>query len=236
MSSTRGAGSMAGKGEEALDLAPMGGTTRLVDGIAQRIKEAILDGRLAPGTQLSVPALARSLAVSRSPVREAVLHLVGQGLAVETPRKGVEVATIDHDDLVRIHEIRAFLEAASARYCAMRAPDALGAQLQGILGQQEQMVAQGQAGGYYETNAQLHRLIAQGAENGQLAAMLGQLEGQMTIALQAISTSPAHMREGLGEHARIVAAILARDPDAAETAMRAHICATLARVQAQRGV
>lgn len=227
---------MAGKSGEALDLAPMGGATRLVDAIAQRIREAILDGRLAPGTQLSVPALARSLAVSRSPVREAILHLVGQGLAVETPRKGVEVATVDHDDLVRIHEIRVFLEAASARYCALRATSALREDLQRILRRQEQAVARGRAEGYYETNGQLHRLIAQGAGNAQLAAMLGQLEGQMTIALQDISTSPAHMTEGLEEHARIVAAIGAGDPDAAETVMRAHISATLARVQALRRV
>lgn len=88
---------MVGSRMGALDLGPMEISSRFVDAIACKLKEAIVAGTLAPGTPLSVPALVRHLAVSRSPVREAVLQLVGHGLAVEQPRKGAVVATVDHD-------------------------------------------------------------------------------------------------------------------------------------------
>lgn len=226
---------MAGNRDAALDIGPVGGTVRLVDAIAGKIKDAILEGRLGAGTQLSVPALARNLAVSRSPVREAVLQLVGQGLAVETPRKGVVVATVDRDELLRIHEIREYLEAAAARYCAERAPPEIVDRLGSLLAHQKRAVEEGHAEGYYKTNASMHRLIAHGADNPRLVHMLAQLEAQMTLALQRIATSPDHMAAGLKEHARIVAAIGEGKPDAAEAAMRAHIAATLARVRAQTG-
>jgi DNA-binding GntR family transcriptional regulator len=225
---------MVGNRLAELELGPIESSSRLVDAIAAKLKRAIVGGTLTPGTQLSVPALARTLAVSRSPVREAVLQLVGYGLAVEQPRKGVVVATVDHDDLLRIHEIREYMEAAAARYCAERIDRAALAGLDAVLTRQKRAVAEGDASAYYETNADLHRQIAHGAGNLRLAAMLGQFEGQMAIALQRISTSRAHMRAGYREHAEIVEQISARSAPNAEAAMRAHITATIARVRQQR--
>jgi DNA-binding GntR family transcriptional regulator len=226
---------MAGSRMGAVDLGPMEISSRLVDAIVCKLKQAIVAGTLAPGTQLSVPALARHLAVSRSPVREAVLQLVGHGLAVEQPRKGVVVATVDHDDLVHIHEIRAYLEAAAARYCAERIERASIAQLDAVLARQKQAVADADALAYYETNAELHRLIAGHGGNPRLALMLGHLEGQMAIALRRISKSRAHMRAAYQEHGEIISHIRAKDGAKAEAAMRSHIAATLARVTKQRG-
>jgi DNA-binding GntR family transcriptional regulator len=67
-----------------------------------------------------VPELARRLNVSRSPIREAGLQLVSEGLAVEQPRRSVVVAMIELNDVLDIHEIREFVEALSARLCADR--------------------------------------------------------------------------------------------------------------------
>ena len=224
---------MAGSRSVGLELGPVQASTRLVDAIVARLRHAIVRGELAPGTQLSVPALARTLAVSRSPVREAVLQLVGHGLAVEQPRKGVVVATVDYDDLVLIHEIREYVEAAAARYCAERIDRKGVALLEAVLIRQKQAVADSDAQAYYQTNADLHREIAAHARNPRLAAMLGQLEGQMSIALQRISASRTHMRAGLQEHGEIVARIRAGDGAKAENSMRTHIAATLARVKKQ---
>src|SRR5437764_1630248 len=97
--------------------------TRIVDSVQATLRDAILDGALRAGEPLSVPELARRLNVSRSPVREAVLGLVAQGLAVEQPRRGVVVATVDPADLLAIHEVRVFLEAGAASLCAQCASD-----------------------------------------------------------------------------------------------------------------
>uniref|UniRef100_UPI00286E338F GntR family transcriptional regulator n=1 Tax=Deinococcus sp. TaxID=47478 RepID=UPI00286E338F len=63
-------------------------SVRVVDQVRQSLRNAIMNGELPPGTRLSVPDLARRLNVSRSPVREAVLQLVSEGLAVEHSRRG----------------------------------------------------------------------------------------------------------------------------------------------------
>lgn len=61
---------------------------RLADEVYERLRRSILEGGLGAGARLSVPGLASRLGVSRSPVREAVLRLVNEGLAQESPRKG----------------------------------------------------------------------------------------------------------------------------------------------------
>tara|TARA_R110002110_G_scaffold54129_9_gene155576 strand:- start:3470 stop:4159 length:690 start_codon:yes stop_codon:yes gene_type:complete len=222
---------MAGSRIEDIRFGAVETSTRLVDTIVEKLRDAIVGGDLLPGTALSVPALARALDVSRSPVREAVLQLVGDGLAVEQPRKGVVVATIDHEDLVRIHEIREYMEAAAARYCAERIERTGIDALQKVLIRQKQAVVEHDSQAYYETNADLHRLIAGNSNNPPLALMLSRFEGQMAIALQRISSSPAHMREAFQEHEEIVAQIRTGNGDKAELAMRHHIAGTLARVK-----
>src|SRR3982750_1808061 len=106
-------------------------SARIVDTVQGALRQAIFQGTLRAGEPLSVPKLARRLNVSRSPVREAVLGLVAQGLAVEQPRRGVVVATVNPADLLAIHEIRVFVEACAARLAAQRIGDA---QIKALLG------------------------------------------------------------------------------------------------------
>jgi DNA-binding GntR family transcriptional regulator len=214
---------------DALPVLPS--STRIVDTVQAALRSAILEGALRAGEALSVPELARRLNVSRSPVREAVLGLVAQGLAVEQPRRGVVVATVEPADLLAIHEIRIFLEAGAASLAAQRITGDGVRELRKILRKQEAAVKTGDATGYFRTNAELHRAIAQAAGNERLALILASLEDQMRIALDRVAAYPAHMREGLAEHRTVVAAIAARDTAAAERHMRLHIEDTIARLR-----
>src|SRR5258708_3346225 len=150
------------------DLPQLSPATRIVDTVQAALRSAIFEGELRAGEQLSVPELARRLNVSRSPVREAVLGLVAQGLAVEQPRRGVVVATVDPADLLAIHEIRIFLEAGAASLCAQRASEDDVKELRKILREQETAVKAGDAAGYFRTNAALHRSIVRTAGNDRL--------------------------------------------------------------------
>jgi DNA-binding GntR family transcriptional regulator len=214
------------------ELSALSPSGRIVDAVQEALRQAIFGGTLRAGDPLSVPELARRLNVSRSPVREAVLGLVAQGLAVEQPRRGVVVATVEPDDMLAIHEVREFLEAGAARLCAQRIDDATVQRLQAILATQEQAVQSGDTAGYFATNLELHRTIAAATGNPRLTQILLTLENQMRIALHRIAGNAAHMRAGYQEHAQVVTAIAARDPDSAEQAMRAHIASTMARSRA----
>jgi DNA-binding GntR family transcriptional regulator len=214
---------------DALPVLPS--SRRIVDTVQAALRSAIFDGALRAGETLSVPALARRLNVSRSPVREAVLGLVAQGLAVEQPRRGAVVATVDPADLLAIHEVRIFLEAGAASLCAQRITRDGVSELRKILRAQEAAVKTDDATGYFRTNAALHRAIAQAAGNERLVLILATLEDQMRIALHRLAANSAHMREGLAEHRAVVEAIAAHDTAAAERHMRLHIEDTIARLR-----
>jgi DNA-binding GntR family transcriptional regulator len=215
-------------GDDALTtLEPAG---RLVDRVHGAIRRAILNGGIGPGQALSVPDLSRRLAVSRSPVREAVLQLVADGIAIETPRKGVVVQTITAQDLAEIHAIREFLEALSARWAAERATAANLKMLAAVLYRQDEAIRESDAERYFSTNADFHRLIGEATGSTRLITMLGVLENQMALALRGLSANPTHGKLALAEHRRILEAICSRDGDAAETAMRTHVANTRLRI------
>ncbi len=196
---------------------------RIVDQVHATLREAILDGSLMPGQALSVPELARQLDVSRSPVREAVLALVADGLAVEQPRRGVAVAEIAAADLLEIHEVREAVEAQAAKLCAERAQDETLRALSRVLERQATVVERDDARGWFATNAEFHGLIAEGCGNRRLADAVFGLEGQMRLGLRRVASDKDQRHRGLVEHRAIFDAIAGRVPAEAERRMREHI-------------
>ena len=197
-------------------------TARVVDQVRERLRAAILAGELAPGTRLSVPELARHLQVSRSPVREAVLLLVSEGLAVEHSRRGVEVVRLGLADLLDLYDLRAALESLAAGLAASRMAGTDLAALRGVLD------AQGAAAtldprGFRELDARFHQIIVQTCGNARLIRHAQQLAQEMRLAGPLLLNTAPHLRRSHEEHRTIEAALRQRDGPAAEQAMRAHL-------------
>ncbi|MEJ2557256.1 MAG: GntR family transcriptional regulator [Anaerolineae bacterium] len=93
---------------------------RLSDAVFQALRKAILDGKLAPGEWLRQEALARELGVSQITVREALNRLVGEGLCIRVPYKGVRVIVLSLANLEDIYAIRGLLEGLAAELAASR--------------------------------------------------------------------------------------------------------------------
>ena len=208
---------------------PLIGPSRVVDETVAALRRAILSGDLRPGQKLSVPALAVRMGVSRSPVREAVLALTAEGLAVESPRRGVVVTEFGPREMDAIHEARGPLEGLAARLAAERGPAELGGRLSAILAEQVEAAAAGDGNRYFRTNAAFHGAIAAACSNTEIQRLLVSLEGRMILALRQVAARPEHRECAITEHLRVVAAIEAHDGSEAETAMRAHIAATRRR-------
>jgi len=162
-------------------------------------------------------------------VREAVLALAAEGLAVENPRRGVIVTDLGPEDADAIHEARGPLEGFAARLAAERGPSALSAQLQGILDQQAVAVAANDEDAFFRTNEAFHAAIAEACGNMEVRRLLRSLESRMALALRRMAARSGHRQNALEEHHAIATAIAARNGDAAEAAMRAHIAATRQR-------
>jgi DNA-binding GntR family transcriptional regulator len=91
------------------------GTRSTPEVLAARLREAIADGSLAPGQALHQEDLSARFGVSRSPLREALRHLEGEGLVVYQPNRGAIVATLTRAEIQQIYEIRKILESAAIR-------------------------------------------------------------------------------------------------------------------------
>lgn len=196
---------------------------RLTDAVHRTLRAAILAGAPAPGEQLSVPELARQLAVSRGSVREAVLQLVADGLAEERPRRGVVVAALGVTEMHYIHQIREVLEGQAARLCAEAPAPGLVDDLEAVWAGQQCAIAAEDDHSYADTDSRFHALLANGCGNPMLAALIERLHDQMRLALDRLAEAPEHRRCGHDELGQVLHAVRTANPDTAETVMRAHI-------------
>jgi len=88
---------------------------RLVDDAAEALRKAILDGRFLPGARLRQTDLADQLAISRTPIREALVRLQQEGLVDLLPGGGVRVKLLDLDEAVELYDLREVLDGLAAR-------------------------------------------------------------------------------------------------------------------------
>jgi DNA-binding GntR family transcriptional regulator len=208
----------------------------LVDVVAERIEAAIISGQLEPGAKLSEQGLAASLGVSRGPLREAIRRLEGRKLLERTPNIGVRVAQLSLKDLNDILQVREALECLACSLASLHMPDVEIAALKRVLDDHERQKSVQENQGYYqeEKNLDFHFRIVNGSGNERLAHMLGgDLHYMLRVYRYKSGAKPGRAAEVLQEHRAIVAALEARDPQAAESAMREHLRHARRYVEAQ---
>jgi DNA-binding GntR family transcriptional regulator len=200
------------------DRAPLlGGSERVGEAVYRQLRQRILVGRLPPGSRLSVPAIARELGVSRSPVRDAVLQLVRVGLGQETLNRGAVVRSISREELRNLFEAGEALEGMAARLAAHRCGPARQRRLSELLDRHRQVV-----GSDVELEAAFHREIPTAAANPVLSRMLEEINGQVMLAMRAIGVTGG-LAHAVEDHGDVLEAILSGDVEASEAAARRHV-------------
>jgi len=206
----------------------------LADRAYTRLRDAILANELRPGTQLSIPELARRMHISRSPAREAVQRLIYDGLAVHVAFRGAVVAAVDPDDIRELYLVRELLEGLAARLATERIDAAQLAELRAVLADHERVVASGDERAQIDLDMAYHRTIREVAGNPHLSAVLHQIHGKAHLAIHQLWRGPDAARLALEEHRRVLDAIEDGDPDRADAAARAHIAALRDRLGSSR--
>lgn len=189
--------------------------------VYEHLRTEVLRGALRPGQWLREQEIAATLNVSRTPVREAVRRLDQEGLLEISPNRGVRVRELSADEAVETYEVRALLEGRAARRAAERAGKDDVARLRTLLAAIAELPPEDFAAHIGADDA-LHRAIADLAGNDVLTEMIGLLNSRITY-LKIVTRDTNASGTTAHQHAAIVAAIEAGDPDAAETAMRTHI-------------
>ena len=195
----------------------------LHEDVAERLRELIYSGELPPGAFVDEPALCERLAISRTPLREALKVLTAEGLMRHEPRRGCFVNQVTERDLDEIFPVIALLEGRCAFEAASRVNDADLRVLDGMHQRLRDCAAAGQIAAYYETNHVIHEAIIQLADNRWLAQVIADLRKILRLSRQQSLQVPGRLEQSLSEHMAVFAALQARDNSGAEAAMRTHL-------------
>lgn len=192
----------------------------------ERLEKAIMEGALRPGERLSESGLARRFGISRGPLREAIGQLEGRKLVMRVSNHGARVVSLSKEDLLDLMQVRESLEGMACRLAAERMTDADLDRLERMLSDHESSDAVREGRGYFQGpgDGDFHQVILAACGNARLTGMLGtELYSLLRLYRHHLSMRPGRATEALNEHKTIVEALRARDPEAAEAAMRAHL-------------
>ncbi len=187
------------------------------------LKKMIITCALRPGDVLAETELSLQLAVGRTPIRQALDRLLGDGLVEVIPRKGTIVKPVSLDEIFNIIDVRLVNEIYSVRRAAERASPDVIAKLRDSLDDMLVAIHSHDIRTLSELDQKFHSLIAGATRNAVLGDLLQNLhERSARMWFISLSTNEQHLRI-CDEHTAIVDAIAQHDADLAEQAMRAHI-------------
>ena len=195
--------------------------------VQTELRAAILRGEYGPRQRLIEAELAERFATTRFLLRNALNRLATEGLVELQPHRGARVREISVDEAIEITETRRAVESLVAARAAQRITDdeitelrALGEAMTAAVGQADMLR-------YSELNAQLHSRVRTIARHATANRIIEQLNGQIVRHQFRLSLVPGRPSVSLPEHLAIIETVCARDPEAAERAMRDHLTSVL---------
>ena len=204
--------------------------------IARTLRRAISDGTFPPGTQLAEAALARSLGVSRGPLREAMQRLTQEGLLVSHRNRGLFVAELSPAAVEDMHLLRTTVESAALdRVLALgrgrEAADALDAAVGVMAGLSDEP----RSAAMVAADLGFHHALVEAARSPRLSRVHETVLVETSMCLHAMRATYSDAESRLAEHRAIAAAVRAGDPLVARELLVEHMNDGLARVREGAG-
>ena len=196
-----------------------------------QLEHEIIFGQLRPGERLDELSLAARFAVSRTPVREALLQLTSMGLVEMRPRRGAVVASIGLKDLLDMFEVMAELEGMCARLAARRISDQECVDMRNIHNQSKHAVDAGDFDAYYACNVRFHETLYAASRNSYLAEQTIALRNRLAPYRRSQLHQHGRLPGSFSEHKNILKAIEERDAARVEELMKQHLSAQGGSVQ-----
>jgi DNA-binding GntR family transcriptional regulator len=181
---------------------------------------AIDEGLYRPGDRLVESDLAERFGVSRTPIREALQRLETQSLLTRDGRSLI-VSSLDHSQMAELYTVRTELEGLAARLAARHAAEEEVRVLAEMVEEDHALLGDPQA--MSRANRRFHKQIHLASHNRFLVQQLDLVHRSMALMAPTSLAIEGRGERALAEHAAIVAAIAARDEEAANQALRAHI-------------
>ncbi len=192
-----------------------------------QLRQAILHGEMAPAQRLVENELAEQFGVTRASIRAALIDLEAQGLVERIRNRGSRVRVVTVEEAVAITECRMVLEGLCAAKAAVAAGDEQLTQLADLGTAMTKAVADGEPLTYSELNQELHARIGDFSGQRTAVELLERLNAQLVRHRFQLALRPGRRQHSLNEHLTMIEAIRARDPQAAEAAVRAHLTSVI---------
>jgi DNA-binding GntR family transcriptional regulator len=216
MSSTLESASLVAEAEAAVD--------QRVTGL---IRDAIIRGEYVPNQRLVEADLGDAFAASRATVRIALLQLAAEGLVERLPHRGSRVRSISVEEAIEILEVRIGVEGLCAAKTAASIADEDVEAFSRLRAQLIESVAEGDLVEYARLHGYLDVRVRELSNHATASDVLARLHAQSVRHQFKLSSRPQRAKVSVLEHVAIIDAIVARDPDAAEQAVRSHLLSVI---------
>lgn len=202
--------------------------------VYRALRDAIISAQFAPGQRISENELAERLAVSRTPIREALIRLRDERFVLIVPQLGTFVTRISAAAVEDAQFIREALECAAVRIAATRADAGDIAALDGLVRRQEEISQRGDHERFAVLDDEFHAAICELAGHSVAWEVAQRVKGHLNRVRRLSLPQPRYLEEMVSEHRLVLDALAKGDPDAAEATLRHHLRMVLSALPAIR--
>jgi DNA-binding GntR family transcriptional regulator len=195
----------------------------LADRAYVELRDRIVTLRIAPGEPIDEDRLGQELAMGRTPVREAIKRLALENLVTVFPRRGTFASEINITDLAHVSDVRAHLEGHAAYRAAERITDAQQTELDELLSELGRSRGSDDVEALMALDARVHRFIYQCTGNPYLEETLTRYLNLSLRIWHLVLDRLPHLFARVHEHADVLQAIAAGEPERARDTLTEHI-------------
>jgi DNA-binding GntR family transcriptional regulator len=204
-------------------------STALYEQVADRLRQQILARELEPGAWIDELKLCGELGISRTPLREALKVLAGEGLVTMKLRRGAYVTEMSERDVREAYQLLSLLESDAAAEVATRATEAELNELGELHRALEEALPERDA--FFAANERFHLRVLEIDGNRWRLQIVGDLRRLMKLNRHHSLFREGRLAESLDEHRAIVQALFSRDAEACRQLVTAHFCNGLSATQ-----
>jgi DNA-binding GntR family transcriptional regulator len=197
--------------------------TALHGQVTQRLRQLLVEGRIAPGAKLNERELCEQMKVSRTPLREAIKTLAAEGLVELLPNRGAIAVQLGEADILNTFEVMAGLEGMSGELAAQRiTPEEL-TEIEAMHYEMKAAYTRRDLSAYYRLNAAIHRAFNAAACNPVLTATYNQVNARLQALRFRSNQDGEKWARAMQEHDRMIEALQKRDGAALRAELVAHL-------------
>lgn len=191
--------------------------------VAHRLRQMLVENRIAAGAKLNERELCEVLNVSRTPLREAIKMLAAEGLVELVPNRGAVALALGEADVIHTFEVMSGLEALSGELAAQRVTDGELAEIRALHYEMLAAYTRRDLPAYYQVNMRIHYAINAAAKNPVLTSTYNQVNARLQALRFRSNQDEAKWKRAVKEHETMIEALAARDAAALRAVLLAHL-------------